>query len=67
MKPCPALALTVTRPPGRRAAGYKIALAWPPQGSPMPCWVWLDASPEATTVLVPQPEILEMLAVNPPV
>jgi hypothetical protein len=27
----------------------------------------LDASPEATTVLVPQPEILEMLAVNPPV
>ena len=29
--------------------------------------LWLDGSPDATTVLVPWREILEMLAVNPPV
>jgi hypothetical protein len=29
--------------------------------------VWLEGSPDATTVLVPWREILEILAVNPPV
>src|ERR1700730_16202209 len=35
----------------------------------LPIWglVWLDGSPEATVLLVPFREILEMLAVNPPV
>ena len=49
-------------PPGPTAAS-----ATPLTRAPDALLVWLEGSPDATTVVVPWQEVLEMLAVSPPV